>query len=267
MGRRRSKWTLGLIRKRLARGRGQGEGSNYRPWHLVQDFPSRGRSHRIKGLTVERVHHLFSDLELNAFFVFDLPFNNIIDIREQYPLLPIEETLDIANRVGIKHPVDPYTKVPIVMTTDFLLKIRRGLVSIYHARTMKYKTELENPRVVEKLEIERRYWQARHISWGYITEKSIPMQVVENASFLHPYYFFTDLFPLTPKEIRRISFELTKRVLECNFPFHEIAKDCDQKFGMAPGRSLAVARHLLARGVWKVNLHQPINFYRRLVLI
>jgi len=89
MGRRRSTWTWELIRKRIAQGRGQGEGSNYCPWHLVQDFPSQGRSHRIKGLTVDRVHHLLSDLEADAFFIFDLPSNNIVDIREQYPLFPI----------------------------------------------------------------------------------------------------------------------------------------------------------------------------------
>jgi TnsA endonuclease N terminal/TnsA endonuclease C terminal len=267
MGRRRSKWTWKLISKRIAQGRGQGESSDYCPWLLVQDFASQGRSHRIKGLTVDRVHHLFSDLEVNAFFVFDLPLNNIIDIREQYPLLPLEETLDIAKRANIKHPVDPYTRVPIVLTTDFLLTIKRALIKTYHARAMKYEVDLDNPRVVEKFEIERRYWQARQVSWGYITEKSIPMQVVENARFLHPYFFITDLYPLTQKDIRRIGFELTSRVRGYNLPFYEIAKECDQKFGLSSGRSLAVARHLLARGVWKVNLNQPINFYGRLTLL
>jgi hypothetical protein len=267
MGRRRSKWTWELIRKRIAQGRGQGEGARYCPWLLVQDFPSKGRSHRIKGITVGRPHHLLSDLELYAFFVFDLPSNNIIDIREQYPLLPLEETLEIAKRAGIKHPADPYTKVPVVLTTDFLLSIKRGLIKTYHARTMKYEVDLDDPRVFEKFEIERRYWEARHVSWGYIIEKNIPMQVVENARFLHPYYFVTDLYPLTQKEIRRIGFELNSRVRRGDIPFHEIAKDCDQKLGVSPGRSLAVARHLLARGVWRVNLNLPINFYGKLTLL
>jgi hypothetical protein len=267
MGRRRSKWTWELIRKRLAVGRGQGEGATYCPWHLVQDFPSQGRSHRIKGLTVDRVHHLLSDLEANAFFVFDLPSNNIIDIREQYPLLPIEETLEIAKKAGIKHPADPYTRVPTVLTTDFLLTIKRVLVKTYHARTMKYEADVDDPRVVEKFEIERRYWEARHINWGYVTEKDIPMQVVENARFLHPYYFVTDLYPLTQREIRRIGFELNGRVRRSDLPLHEIARACDQKLGLRSGRSLAVARHLLARGVWRVNLNHPINFYDKLTLL
>lgn len=267
MGRRRSKWTWALIEKRIAQGRGQGEGSGYCPWHLVQDFPSLGRSHRIKGLTVDRVHHLLSDLEADAFFIFDRPTNNVVDIREQYPLLPIEETLEIAKRASIKHPTDPYTKVPVVMTTDFLLKLNRGMKTIFHARTMKYEDKLDDPRVIEKFEIERRYWQARHVNWACVTENGIPRQAVENARFLHPYYFVTDLYPLTPKDIRRISFELASRLPGGDLPFHEIANGCDQKFGLAPGRSLAVARHLIARGIWKVDLSQPINFYRRLILL
>lgn len=267
MGRRRSRWTWELIRKRIAQGRGQGEGASYCPWHLIQDFPSHGRSHRIKGLTVGRVHHLFSDLEANAFLIFDLPLNKITDIREQYPLLPVEETLEIAERIGIKHPADPYTKVPVIMTTDFLLTIKRGLITVYHARTTKYAVDLEGQRVIDKFKIERLYWRARDVNWGYVTEKSIPMQVVENARFFRPYYFVTDLYPLTKKEISRIGFELTKRMRECAMPFHEIATDCDQKFGLAHGRSLAVARHLLARGVWKVDLYKPINFCERLTLL
>lgn len=267
MGRRRSKWTWELIRKRLALGRGQGEGSSYCPWHLVQDFPSQGRSHRIKGLTVDRVHHLLSDLELYAFLVFDLPWNNIIDIREQYPLLPINETLEIAKRAGVKHPADPYTRVPTVLTTDFLLTKKHALVKTYQARTMKYVNDLEDPRVVEKFEIERRFWEARHVNWGYVTEKDIPMQVVENAHFLHPYYFVADLYPLTQREIRRIGFELKGRVHRSDLPLHEIAKACDQKMGLRAGYSLAVARHLLARGVWRANLNQPINFYKKLTLL
>ncbi|MET0462269.1 MAG: TnsA endonuclease N-terminal domain-containing protein [Chitinophagaceae bacterium] len=267
MGRRRSKWTWALIEKRIAQGRGQGEGAAYCPWHFVQDFPSQGRSHRIKGLTVDRVHHLLSDLEANAFFIFDLPSNNIIDIREQYPLLPVEETLEIAKNAGVKHPADPCTRIPTVLTTDFLLTIKRALIKTYHARTMKYEIDLDDPRIIEKFEIERRYWEARHVNWGYITEKDIPMQIVENARFLHPYYFVTDLYPLTQREIRRIGFELHSGVRRSDLPLYEIARACDQKLGLRSGQSLAVARHLLARGVWKVNLKLPINFYEKLTLL
>ncbi|WP_077849884.1 TnsA endonuclease N-terminal domain-containing protein [Clostridium puniceum] len=39
--------------------------------------------------------------------------DDVVDIREQYPLLPIEDTLAIALELGIKHPEDPQTHQPI----------------------------------------------------------------------------------------------------------------------------------------------------------
>jgi hypothetical protein len=266
MSRGRKNWTEALLKSWLAEGRGLGEGAQYFPWYLVQDFPSYGRVHRIRGLKTDRVHHLFSDLELSAFFIFDLT-EFTLDIREQFPLLDLEETLEIARKAGINHPVAPCTKYPVVMTTDFLLTIKRGLEVIYHARTLKYEIELSDPRVLEKFEIERRYWEARNISWGYITEKDIPCQLVENARFLHPYFSLDALYPLTKEQIRKITCELTQRLHFDPRPINEIASICDQQFALSAGKSLAVVRYLLARRLWKVDLNRPIRFSERLTLI
>ena len=52
-------------------GRGQGKGRHYKPWLTVRDVPSQGRAHRIFGFKSQRTHHLFSDLELAAFFILE----------------------------------------------------------------------------------------------------------------------------------------------------------------------------------------------------
>ena len=48
-------------------GRGEGFGADYKPWLTARDVPSRGRSHRVLGVTTGRVHHLLSDIERRAF--------------------------------------------------------------------------------------------------------------------------------------------------------------------------------------------------------
>ena len=58
-----------------------------------------------------------SNLERDYFYLLDWS-STVTDIREQYPLLPQEETLKIAEQCNIKHPRDPKTNHPIVMTTD-----------------------------------------------------------------------------------------------------------------------------------------------------
>ena len=96
MSKRRSLAKLSSIDSRFLTERSQGEGAAYKPWLLVQDLPSLGRVHRVKGWKHGRVHHLLSDLEARVFFIYEWSLQ-IIDIREQYPLLPLDETLAISS--------------------------------------------------------------------------------------------------------------------------------------------------------------------------
>src|SRR5699024_12653435 len=95
----------------------------------------------------------------------------VIDISEKISLFPQEETIVIAEELEIKHPADPKTVDPIVMSTDFLLTVdkRQGVFEVAH--TIKMKDKLLEERVLEKFEIERVYWERRGISWGIVTEE------------------------------------------------------------------------------------------------
>lgn len=74
--------------------------------------------------------------------------DDVIDIREQYPLLPIEDTLEIANELGIEHPRHPQTEKAIVMITDFLITYKKNLSLKDCEITVKSKEELLNKRVL-----------------------------------------------------------------------------------------------------------------------
>lgn len=159
------------IKRFIAQNRGKGEGSTYKPWLTIQDLPSSGRSHRIHSLKTGRTHQLLSDLEKYAFLSYE--WNDAVtDIREQYPLQR-EDTIRIAKDLGIDHPKDPNTKCNIVMTTDLLLSVIKGGVSCQVARSIKPTDRLDK-RVIEKLEIERRYWLKQNEDWGLVTEKQLP---------------------------------------------------------------------------------------------
>ncbi|MCY1539566.1 hypothetical protein D9M68_751600 [compost metagenome] len=87
------------IRRHIKAGAGQGEGSSYKPWLTVRDVPSEGRSRIVKALKAGRSCHLLSDLEYHYFLVCDSS-NEIIDYREQFPLLPVSETQRCADELG-----------------------------------------------------------------------------------------------------------------------------------------------------------------------
>ncbi len=124
MAKRKRQDRCATIKRRLKEGRGNGRGMDYKPWLRVQDVPSQGLASRVPGITTGREHHLLSNLEYDCFLVLDWE-ESIVDIREQYPLLPLEETLALAEEIGIRHPTYPGSDDPVVCTTDFLITIRR----------------------------------------------------------------------------------------------------------------------------------------------
>jgi hypothetical protein len=70
MWRLQKAWEVGLrgrsfktqsdIDRHIEKGFGQGSQELYVPWLRVQDVPSHGRSRKVHGVKVDRLHHLLS---------------------------------------------------------------------------------------------------------------------------------------------------------------------------------------------------------------
>lgn len=233
------------ILKRLTKEkRGQGFGKFYKPFLTVRDVPSKGRVHRRPSITHGRIVHLLSDLELAAFILFDW-HQTVIDIREQFPLNP-ERTIDISKRLGVKHPAAK--GVHQVMTTDLLLDIKQDGQIVSQAVSVKYRSDLEDERVVEKQEIERRFWEGEKINWLLFTENEVPLTLVQNIKWLIPHLYSFDLDKVSQLK----TFELVLKAVE-TFPEDKITvvmKTLDERQGDEPGTHLAYLRHLLAQSAF-----------------
>jgi hypothetical protein len=228
----------------------------YSPWLHIQDVPSLGLSHRVYGHKTHREHHFLSNLELNYFYMTEWD-PSVTDLREQYPLKPLEETIGIAETLGIRHPTNPKTKCPIVMTTDFRITLQRGLDKIEYARAIKCSSDLENNRVLEKLEIERQYWLKRKIDWAIATERDIPIIFVENIRLLREYLEINDRIVVPAEEIEEI--EAALRAVVQEMPLSNGCAQCDRRFGFTGGTSLGLAYHFMATRRWQIDMMQPIK--------
>jgi hypothetical protein len=252
MAKRNRNTTGNTIQKRIDEGRGQGVGADYRPWLQVQDVPSTGLASRIKGWKIGRIHHLFSRLETNFFFNLEWS-QRVSDIREQFPLLPREETIAIAEKIGVRPPTDPKTQEPIVMTTDFLITVSDGPESREIARTVKPSDQLDSDRVLEKFEIERLYWEARQISWGIVTENEISEVVAKNVQWLHGSCHLGAFPALDALPLDQIEQVILGRIAS-GLPLAQITSQCDDRLGLPAGASLTAVRHLIATRRWRVNM-------------
>lgn len=249
--------------KRLKEGRGRGTLESYKPWILIQDCPSEGTCSRILGITTKRQHDLLSNLEKMYFYFLDFS-SNVVDIREQYPLLPIEETILIAKELGIEHPKNPKTKALEAMTTDFLITlIDDSGETIEVARTIKPKEKLLDKRVLEKFEIERQYFKKRGIDWGIVTEEELDESIV---------MFIEDLYDYQSLENKESFKDISSEILDdmklffinqCSSYESSLNDLCyyfDKTFNLSLGSGIAMFKHLLISKNISVNIFNNLDF-------
>lgn len=172
-------FTKDEIQKRLDGGRGVGRGLSYQPWIKITELSSDGTSYRVLSHRTGRVVHLLSKLEFLAFSLLDWDLS-VRDIREQYPV-DLNTGLEVAKRSGIKYPQqgDKYH----LLTTDLLIDYD-SIQNKQKAIQVKYSSDLLDRRVVEKLELERRCFEAKNISWQLITELDIPHVAQKNVDWI-----------------------------------------------------------------------------------
>lgn len=245
---------------RAKRGLGKGTGKNYKPYIGIRDVFSRGLSTLVPGWTTGRQHDLFSKLELAYFLLLDW-CDSVIDIREQYPL-PTEETRQVASWLRIKHPYDTRHREHITMTTDFLFTQIVDGVAIHVPRDIKYSKELEGKRTRDKFKIVELYWDGLskegYAPWKVVTEKEIPWDTVNIILWVHPYRNFTRL-GLPADTVAEIASDISARVTDSDDSLAALGGVCDARHGVELGTSLLVARHLLARKIWRIDMRSPFD--------
>ncbi len=206
---------------RLKEGRGLGIGSQYIPWIKVHEFGSNGRVSRVKGWKTGRVAHLMSDLEHKCFLneQFD---DQVIDIREQYPLLPLEQTKSIADKLEVIHPPKS-RKQKTVMTTDFLITLKGAPIK-YKAIAVKPKEGLEDARIAQKLAIEAEYWRLKEIPFEIVTEDEIDEVLAKNLEIMYKDYWWLEKMAYLPETIDGLVNQFKQLMVDQNMTPVEAAK-------------------------------------------
>jgi hypothetical protein len=247
---------------RLIEGRGTGRGEKYTSWLKVHEFGSKSRRHRIIGWKQKRIYQLMSDLELYYFLVMQWE-DRVIDINEQYPLLPIEETILIADEYGIIHPPRNSKKVEdkMVMSTDFVLTVNMGKVVKQIARTIKPVSDLGKLRVLEKFKIEQEYWKKKGINWGIVTDEQIPKIKAQNIYYIYHDYFWPEERGYSNITVDRFVYEfkniLSKNALEVLKSINEFEglKQWQQGEGLNFFKFLLVKKKVYADFDTKLDFH------------
>lgn len=169
--------------QRLLENRGSGTGKNYLPWIKTREVHSQGTCANPVNWHNGRITELLSQGEY-YFWLILMWTDNIIDIREQYPLLPRKNTEDLCDYYRIKHPM--MCGKLMVMSTDFLVTMSDGSTKAFSLKISQ--KCFDNPRTLDKLFIEQQYWKSIGIEYELITKDKINSVLARNIESVSKYF-------------------------------------------------------------------------------
>ena len=259
MAKRNLNWNENKLKRFLEEGRGQGIGKDYKPWLTIQDFPSMGRVSRIYSNKTQRIHQFFSDNETRMFYLLHWE-DEVTDIREHYPLLDIGQVIEDKRGLNLDKFVDKQTGTPYVFSTTFLITIKgRKNKETYIARSVKSSVELEKKHIIEKFELERRYWESKGIDWGIITQKDIPVIKAKNIEWVHSALEDSEERGINNKTKADLSEELAHILMDSSDTVRRITSRLDDEFQLEKGTGLYIFKYLIATKNIQVDMEKKID--------
>ncbi|MCT8869349.1 MAG: heteromeric transposase endonuclease subunit TnsA [Shewanella oneidensis] len=252
MAGRRKLEKLADYKRALKQKYGLGEGANYTPWIRVQDVKSHGHSAKIDGIKSGRTHHTLSEQETCFFYLAEFS-DSVIDIREQFPLLPLTLSLKISKLLDVEHPKHRKTKDLIIITTDFLLTCSDGKRIWYEAVSVKPSETLSEKRTAEKLDIERVWWELLGVPFHVFCLSELNQIKSKNIQWI------TDpqrkKFSSHSNKVR----EEAKRLLTVGtMQLRDVCDTFSHQIGMSKDEALILLKYLIADKEVIVDLARPI---------
>lgn len=257
MGRGPKRMTEALIKQWQAEGRGRGDAADYKPWLETFDISSYGRVSRPYSPKCGRSVHLLSDVEANTFYA--LEWSHLVtDIKEAYPL-DRDLTLEIAAALDIAHPYYPGTKVPTVMTVDFLVCFDVDGEKRLEALDCKRTEAAEDPRQIEKLQITRTYFGGMDIAHRLVFHSALPMQQIRNIEWIRGGMIKTGEQERYPGALKEQSLTMAYDLATStrNQKLHEYCRDFEVRQGLNSGDGLRLAKLLMFERILLCDLSNP----------
>lgn len=220
----------------------------------VTTFSSRGRATRIYSYKTKRIHHLQSDNQLKVFLIFEW-IDSIKDIKENVELKNLQTTIYNVENLRLDKFTDMETGGLYQLHTNFLIKVLKEEKYEEIAVSVKSLSELERKMVIEKLEIERRYWKAKGIKFYLLTEKEIDKQLVENIRWCREALIDKSIENKT-EIAEKLYYFLQENKEEILL---EVLNEFDTEEDVEPGTALFMFRYLIAVKEIYINMKEKID--------
>ncbi len=216
-------------------------------------FSSKGRATRIYGYKTKRIHHLQSDNQLRLFLL--LEWNDMVkNIEENVELKDLEIVIDNVEDLRLDKFSDSEGQL-YQLHTNLLITIKRDNSEEQVAISVKSLSELERKTVIEKMEIERRFWKSKGIQFYVVTEKEINKQLVDNIKWVRE-----TLIDKSIENKRELAEHLYYFLQENEQEkLIDVLAEFDDNFVVKRGTSLFIFRYLIGIKEIALNMKKSID--------
>lgn len=256
MARGGRQWKDSTLKRFLDEGRGQGE-EDYKPWLKVSDISSRGRVTRLHSKKLNRTIHLLTDSQTRYFYLLEFD-DRVVSVKEQYPILNIADIMDQLDESLVKR-LKNRDGTPHVLVTTFLItaKDEKGQLHTY-ARSIKDRDELGKKNVLERLEIQRRWYESQNVEYAIVTPEEIPYQRSRNIEWVLPALHIEDA-GLTEQEAQYFSTYIIEALHSKKESVKGILDMFEHEMKLEAGLGVFLFRYLIASKQIKIDFDQEIN--------
>ena len=250
-----------MTRSALARGHGGDAAPAHAPYLTIRSFSSRGFASAVANPDGSRAEHVMSRLE-KGYLLLKRRDPNVVERREQVPLLPIEETEEIARTLGIR-PLRTPKRQPYVLTTDLVVRYRDGREEAAFVRPVARLARTR--RAYDKMRVERVYWDRRGVDFRVITDEDVPGVIISNLEMLHDHHRPPAGFERADSQ--DLGLNTLRAALDgsSDEPLCHVCRALDEDGGMPVGTHVALLKHLVFRRMLTTNLYtafRTVKAYR-----
>lgn len=251
----------------------------YKPWNTIRQSHTYGQGQEILNRFNDRTIHLYSRGERQLFVLLEA-MPNVIDIKEQFPL-PLNETLDLASELNIKHPgaykerfehdgIIPAKTMTSDLVVTFRLANNEEKVVVYSFKYQQSLDYLANPRTAnrawDKLKLEREYWHREEIEWVLMTEQCYSPIYIYNLEYLRECFEYPELLDVS-EEFYQL-FIKTFRHYDDKYAVYTL-RNILEKVSDELSMDLFHAQALFQKAAYfkdlKIDLFQEIELFRPLI--
>lgn len=227
----------------------------------ITTFSSKGRVSRIcSNKCKEEIIHLQSDNQMR-FFMFLEWHEDIKKIEVNIELNNLEETLIDIENLNLYKFRERETGELFKLHTNFLVTFKSYReMDKQIAISVKSISELKKKIVIEKLEIERRYWEVKGIKFVVITEKEIDKQFINNIMWVRDTK--NDKSLREREELATKLYYFMKENKEV--VVSKLLQEFDKREDIKEGTGLFLFRYLIAEKQIEVNMKKRIDLNEKI---